>query len=229
MDAGWLMFAGQRARLGGQLRLLVSADPVAPPVRRFFAGLGLPISEVFGFPEATAVLGLGKCKPGADHATLITPLPDVEFKVVAPDADGVGELWARGPNVMQPGSSAKPQRVIDAEGWLHTGQRGKLVARGRVELEATHAAGRAEVVTSDVGSVTKVSAPARTVMVSSSSPVPELRRSSESVAAPTSRRGGAPLDGGDGGDGTAPRRAARGWARAAASALSLGRRAEKTP
>jgi long-chain acyl-CoA synthetase len=185
IDAGWLVFAKQRARLGGHLRLLVSADRVTSAVRGFFGGLGLPISEVFGFPEAGAVLGVGKCKPGAVRSPHFAPLPDVEFKIAEPDADGVGEVWARGPNLMGLRNKCQPRRLIDAEGWLHTGQRGKLGRRGRLELEpnapSASAAGRAQ--SSASHDTARSTASLAFKVPLRSSPVPELRLASESDGA----------------------------------------------
>src|SRR5690606_19371862 len=50
--------------------------------------------------------------------------------------EGVGEVLARGPNVMMGYSdnAEETSRVIDQEGWLHTGDLGRLDSRGRLTL-----------------------------------------------------------------------------------------------
>jgi long-chain acyl-CoA synthetase len=59
------------------------------------------------------------------------PLPQVEVKV-APD----GELFVRGPNVMRGyyKREAETLEVIDAEGWLHTGDLGTIDAEGFITI-----------------------------------------------------------------------------------------------
>ena len=49
---------------------------------------------------------------------------------------GVGEVWARGPNVMLGyfGDDAATQVTIDADGWLHTGDMGRIDHRNRLHL-----------------------------------------------------------------------------------------------
>src|SRR5262249_20605905 len=63
------------------------------------------------------------------------PVPGVEVRIEAPDEHGVGEVVARGPNVMagytDPAATAQ---VIDADGWLHTGDLGKFDRKGRLAI-----------------------------------------------------------------------------------------------
>jgi long-chain acyl-CoA synthetase len=52
-----------------------------------------------------------------------------------PDAQGVGEIVARGPNVMAGYTDeASTEKVIDEDGWLHTGDLGKLDGKGRLSI-----------------------------------------------------------------------------------------------
>src|SRR5207248_9320859 len=63
------------------------------------------------------------------------PLPGIEIRIDDPDAEGVGEVIAKGPNVMagyldDPASTAK---VLE-KGWLRTGDLGKLDEEGHLVL-----------------------------------------------------------------------------------------------
>jgi long-subunit acyl-CoA synthetase (AMP-forming) len=93
------------------------AAPIAPEVLRFFAGLGLPICELWGMSELSCCATIN---PPEDIriGTVGKALPGIELSV-AED----GELLVRGPLLMrgyrgQPGKTAE---TIDAGGWLHTG------------------------------------------------------------------------------------------------------------
>lgn len=123
------------SRLGGRLRVAVSGGaPLSATVARFFVGLGLPLTEGYGLTEAAPVvtnIAPEDFVPGC----VGLPLPGVETRLGAQ-----GELLVRGPSVMQ-GYWGQPEataKVIDADGWLHTGDvaemRGGYIAiRGRLK------------------------------------------------------------------------------------------------
>lgn len=97
-----------------------SAAPLPVDVSEFFAGLGLPIVELWGMTETTG-LATGN-PPGRIKIGTVGPsLPGVEVRL-AED----GELLVRGPNCTPrylnlPEATAE---LIDADGWIHTGDVG---------------------------------------------------------------------------------------------------------
>ncbi len=107
-----------------------AASPLAVDVAEFFAALGLPLVEVYGMTETTGVATgnrPGKVKIG----TVGPPLAGVEVRL----ADD-GEVLVRGP-VNSPGYFRQPEAtavLIDAEGWLHTGDAGELDDDGYLKI-----------------------------------------------------------------------------------------------
>ncbi len=57
------------------------------------------------------------------------PLPVVEVRIKNPDVDGVGEILARTPTAMS-GYWGEPSATVDVEGWVATGDLGRLDAEG---------------------------------------------------------------------------------------------------
>jgi long-chain acyl-CoA synthetase len=122
-------------RLGGNLVPHLRRRGAAEGHRAALPGLGLPLAEGYGLTEAAPVLSVAKAKRGGKPAPWASPIPGVEIKILNPDARGVGEVLARGPNVMV-GYADNPEATalaIDADGWLHTGDLG-FIDRKATEL-----------------------------------------------------------------------------------------------
>jgi long-chain acyl-CoA synthetase len=56
-------------------------------------------------------------------------LPVVELRIVEPDAEGIGEIQARTPTSTG-GYLGDPAGIADAEGWIPTGDRGRIDDEG---------------------------------------------------------------------------------------------------
>jgi long-chain acyl-CoA synthetase len=129
VDAGRLLFGPVHQGLGGHLKFLVSGGAALPErTHQLFAGLGLHLAEGYGLTEAAPVLTVAEGRPGARSGHVGRAIPGVEIRIASPNAEGVGEVLARGPNVML-GYSDDPEatsQIIDADGWLKTGDLGKL-------------------------------------------------------------------------------------------------------
>jgi long-chain acyl-CoA synthetase len=109
---------------------VTAAAPIAPDTLHFFAGIGLPLAEVYGMTEDT---GPATANP-PDQIRLGTvglALPGVEVKLGQD-----GEILVRGGNVC-PGYYRDPEKsaeTFDAEGWLHTGDIGTIDPDGYVRI-----------------------------------------------------------------------------------------------
>jgi long-chain acyl-CoA synthetase len=142
LDAGRVLFGPVHHALGGHLRFLVSGGAALPErTHQLFAGLGLHLAEGYGLTEASPVLTVAEAGPKARSGHVGKAIPGVELRIADPNAEGVGEVVARGPNVML-GYSDDPEatsQTIDRDGWLHTGDLGKIDGRGHLVI-----AGRAK-------------------------------------------------------------------------------------
>ena len=121
--ANKLVFSKLQARLGGNIRTLVSgAAPLSVDIGEFFAAAGLPISEGYGLTETSA--GNFVNRPGGLRiGTVGQPLGDLECKI---DADG--EVLLRGTPVMR-GYHNLPEETAAAfteDGFFRTGDIGEL-------------------------------------------------------------------------------------------------------
>ncbi|MEZ4219302.1 MAG: AMP-binding protein [Polyangiaceae bacterium] len=137
VDAGRILFGPVHSGLGGHLRYLVSGGAALPEkTHHLFSGLGLHLAEGYGLTEAAPVLTVASGGPKARSGHVGKPVPGVEIRIHAPDAAGVGEVLARGPNVMlgYADDEAATRQVIDDDGWLHTGDLGKLDSRGNLVI-----------------------------------------------------------------------------------------------
>ncbi|HEX6856085.1 MAG TPA: AMP-dependent synthetase/ligase [Streptosporangiaceae bacterium] len=113
-----------RSLLGlGQAEIVISAAaPLPPEVGAFFAGLGLRILDVYGMTETTGAF-TANTPTQFRLGTVGRPLPGVEMKL-AED----GEILTRGP-LNTPGYlnlAEQTAALIDADGWLHTGDIGTV-------------------------------------------------------------------------------------------------------
>ncbi len=89
--------------------------------------LGFNCLQGYGLTESSPILALNHDQaPKATAAGL--PVPGVDIRIINPDEDGVGEVIAKGPNVML-GYYEDPEKTAaatDADGYLHTGDLGYL-------------------------------------------------------------------------------------------------------
>jgi long-chain acyl-CoA synthetase len=137
LDVGRLMFAPIHGKLGGNIKFLISGGAALPPdTQKFFSGLGLHLTEGYGLTEAAPVLTVSEGSPGAKVGTVGKTIPGVEIKILNPDDNGVGEVLAKGENVMMGyfNNDRATETAIDNDGWLYTGDMGRIDHKKRLFL-----------------------------------------------------------------------------------------------
>ncbi len=121
-----LIFKTIRRRLGADLRALICGSaPLAIETQQFFMMLGIPVLQVYGLTETTAICTM-------DHPRHVVPgrvgpaIPGIEMKLGEAD-----EILVRGPNVF-PGYWNQPQETAKtfADGWFKTGDQGSVDGQG---------------------------------------------------------------------------------------------------
>ena len=124
-----------QAALGGHIRVLVSGGAALPDeVYDRFMEFGLTIYQGYGMTEASPVLSVNphhKSKRG----TVGPEVQGVQLQIINPDEDGVGEIVASSPSLMQGyyQNRAVTEQVI-RDGLLYTGDLGYFDEEGYLYL-----------------------------------------------------------------------------------------------
>src|SRR5664280_2208748 len=118
-----LVYRKVRAALGSRFRFAISGGaPLAKELAEFFWAVGVEIYEGYGLTETSPVIAVA-CPAAWRLGTVGKILPGVECRIAAD-----GEILTRGPHVMK-GYFGKPKETaeaIDANGWFHTGDIGRI-------------------------------------------------------------------------------------------------------
>jgi long-chain acyl-CoA synthetase len=122
-----LVYGKLRAAVGGRVRYAVSGGaPLGERLGHFFRGVGITVLEGYGMTETSAAATVNKPRRNK-VGTVGQPLPGVSTRI----ADD-GEILLRGGIIFTRywHNEAATAEVLDAEGWLHTGDLGSLDDEG---------------------------------------------------------------------------------------------------
>jgi long-chain acyl-CoA synthetase len=137
-DGFWLGLANRlvfptirKKMIGGKLRALICGSaPLSVETQLFFMMLGIPVLQVYGLTETTAICTMD------DPDTPVIPgragpaIVGVEMKIA-----GNAEIVVRGPNIF-PGYWDRPEETAKVlrDGWFHTGDQGEVDATGNWKI-----------------------------------------------------------------------------------------------
>ena len=137
-DGLWLGLANRlvfptirKKMIGGKLRALICGSaPLSVETQLFFMMLGIPVLQVYGLTETTAICTMDDPDAPVIPGRAGPAIAGVEMKV-AENA----EIVVRGPNIFagywnRPEETAKVLR----DGWFHTGDQGEVDANGNWKI-----------------------------------------------------------------------------------------------
>jgi len=121
----------RKKMIGGKLRALICGSaPLSLETQLFFMMLGVPVLQVYGLTETTAICTMDDPDAPVIPGRVGPAISGVEMQI-AENA----EIVVRGPNIF-PGYWSRPQDTAKAlqDGWFHTGDQGEVDANGNWKI-----------------------------------------------------------------------------------------------
>ena len=135
-NLGPIVFFPIHQGMGGKMRYLISGgSALSEKVQKDLHGLGFTVLEGYGLTESSPVLTVARPGNKLLRGSVGKPLPGVEVRIDNPDDNGVGEVVARGQNVML--GYYNNDEATDAvlqDRWLRTGDLGKIDEDGNLYI-----------------------------------------------------------------------------------------------
>ena len=136
LDLGDKFFGDIRAVFGGRMKTLICGGAkIDPEILDGLQDFGFNALQGYGLTEA-APMGAFNPQDAPNSKSVGVPFPSQEIKAINQNEEGIGEICIRGENLMlgyyhDPEETAK---VIDEEGWFHTGDLGYVDSDGYAYL-----------------------------------------------------------------------------------------------
>ncbi|MBP9665328.1 MAG: AMP-binding protein, partial [Pyrinomonadaceae bacterium] len=127
-NLGPIVFFPIHQGMGGKMRYLISGgSALSEKVQKDLHGLGFTVLEGYGLTESSPVLTVARPGNKLLKGSVGKPLPGVEVKIDSPDEKGVGEVLARGQNVMAGYyNNEEATEAVLQDRWLRTGDLGRI-------------------------------------------------------------------------------------------------------
>jgi long-chain acyl-CoA synthetase len=133
-NLGPIIFFPIHQGMGGRMRYLISGgSALSEKVQKDLHGLGFTVLEGYGLTESSPVLTVARPGNKLLRGSVGKPLPGIEVKIESPDENGVGEVLARGQNIMLGYyNNDEATEAVLQDRWLKTGDLGKLDEDGNL-------------------------------------------------------------------------------------------------
>lgn len=122
-------------KFGGSIRIfIVGGAAPNPEVAKGLRSFGFNFIQGYGLTETSPILALNRLRKFKDDAAGL-PLPNVQIRIENPDEEGIGEVVAKGPNVML-GYYKNPKATEEVlkDGWFYTGDFGFFDSDGLLHI-----------------------------------------------------------------------------------------------
>ena len=137
-DGLWLALANRlvfptirKKMIGSQLRALICGSaPLSVETQLFFMMLGIPVLQVYGLTETTAICTMDDPDAPVIPGRTGPAIAGIEMKLAENE-----EIVVRGPNIF-PGYWKRTEETAKVlrDGWFHTGDRGEVDANGNWKI-----------------------------------------------------------------------------------------------
>ena len=114
-------------QLGGNIRFVISgAAALDKEVESALNDFGILAVQGYGLTETAPVLA-AENEENMKYGSIGLPMPEVEIKIDNPNEEGIGELIAKGPNIMMGYYEMEEEtNQVLKDGWFHTGDLGYI-------------------------------------------------------------------------------------------------------
>jgi long-chain acyl-CoA synthetase len=136
IDLGDKFFKDIRDVFGGRMKTLICGGAkIDPQILDGLQDFGFNALQGYGLTEA-APMGAFNPQDAPNSRSIGVPFPGQDIKTINVNEEGIGEICIKGPNIMlgyydDPEETAK---VLDEEGWFHTGDLGYVDTDGYAYL-----------------------------------------------------------------------------------------------
>ena len=113
--------------LGGSMRFIISGGaPLDKKISNWFNSIGIYLVQGYGLTETSPVIAAENSYERR-AGSVGKPMQDVEIQIVDKDTTGIGEITAKGPNVMLGYYNDKTLTdTVIKDNWFHTGDLGYI-------------------------------------------------------------------------------------------------------
>ena len=133
-----LLFSSLKDRLGFSkvTSAATGGSAIGPETFKFFLAMGIPLRQLYGQTELMGAYTLQDPPSGEmDCETVGVAFPDAEIKILNPDANGLGEIVTKHPNMFSGYfNNKKAYTESIKKGWMHTGDAGFIDNKNRLTV-----------------------------------------------------------------------------------------------